>query len=67
MLGIPLSNVFANTILFNEDGSYKGFDPAEFPSRSGGKAEAVKHIKKVGAGRELFGASCCQTPAFGAL
>lgn len=48
MLNIPVSHVFANTILYNADGSYAGFDPAEFPSRSGGKAEAVKHIKKVG-------------------
>ncbi|KAI3438925.1 hypothetical protein D9Q98_001339 [Chlorella vulgaris] len=47
MLNIPVSHVFANTILYNADGSYAGFDPAEFPSRSGGKAEAVKHIKKT--------------------
>jgi len=46
-LDIPLTHVFANRILFNEeDGSYAGFDPAEFTSRSGGKAEAVVHIKK---------------------
>lgn len=29
------------------DGAYDGFDPAEFPSRSGGKAEAVAHIKQA--------------------
>lgn len=29
------------------DGAYDGFDPNEFPSRSGGKAEAVQHIKQV--------------------
>ena len=47
-LDIPVSHVFANTILFDEtDGSYAGFDPQEFPSRSGGKAEAVVHIKKT--------------------
>lgn len=46
-LDIPVAHVFANTILFNkEDGSYAGFDPAEFTSHSGGKAEAVVHIKK---------------------
>jgi phosphoserine phosphatase len=46
-LDIPLTHVFANTILFDEkDGSYTGFDPAEFTSHSGGKAEAVVHIKK---------------------
>lgn len=29
------------------DGAYDGFDPNEFPSRSGGKREAVQHIKKA--------------------
>jgi phosphoserine phosphatase len=28
-----------------DDGSYAGFDPEEFTSRSGGKAEAVRHIR----------------------
>lgn len=28
-----------------EDGSYAGFDATEFTSRSGGKAEAVQHIR----------------------
>lgn len=28
-----------------EDGSYAGFDPAEFTSRSGGKATAIEQIK----------------------
>ena len=42
------SNIFANDIRFDEiDGSYKSFDPEEFTSRAGGKAEAVKHIKKT--------------------
>ncbi|KAF8065537.1 hypothetical protein HT031_003138 [Scenedesmus sp. PABB004] len=44
-LGIPLSHVYANQLLFKEDGSYAGFDAAEFTSRSGGKAEAVRDIK----------------------
>jgi len=44
-LNIPVDNVFANQLLFKEDGSYAGFDPEEFTSRSGGKAEAVRHIK----------------------
>lgn len=30
------------------DGAYDGFDPAEFTSSSGGKREAVQHIKQVG-------------------
>eukprot|EP00884_Botryococcus_braunii_P018710 jgi/Botrbrau1/5522/Bobra.0023s0010.2 len=45
-LGIPLDHVFANTILFKEDGTYLGFDAEEFTSRSGGKLRAVKHIKE---------------------
>mmetsp|Transcript_6028 Transcript_6028/g.15368 ORF Transcript_6028/g.15368 Transcript_6028/m.15368 type:complete len:289 (-) Transcript_6028:160-1026(-) len=45
-LGVPNENIFANKILFNEDGSYAGFDPTEFTSKAGGKAEAVKHIKQ---------------------
>lgn len=46
-LHIPTSHVFANSILFDpHDGSYAGFDPKEFTSRSGGKAEAVEHIKR---------------------
>jgi phosphoserine phosphatase len=45
-LGIPLSNVFANTILFNSDGSYAGFDEKEFTCASGGKPRAIRHIKE---------------------
>jgi phosphoserine phosphatase len=29
------------------DGAYDGFDPEEFTSRSGGKREAVQHIKQA--------------------
>lgn len=47
-LGIPLSHVYANQLLFKEDGSYAGFDRDEFTSRSGGKAEAVRDIKVGG-------------------
>ncbi|PSC77028.1 phosphoserine chloroplastic [Micractinium conductrix] len=46
-LGIPVENVFANNILFDHDGAYDGFDPAEFTSSSGGKREAVQHIKQA--------------------
>ena len=119
MLDIPLSNVFANTIIFNvggaavakrcrkpaacplvccwtmnrkrhsnrtvyllrnlvcscppaaclpacpparlpaclqEDGSHAGFDTAEFPSRSGGKRDAVQHIKTVSRAEACRGA-----------
>lgn len=45
MLNIPLPHVYANTILYNEDGSYSGFDAEELTSQSGGKAAAVRLIK----------------------
>lgn len=45
-LGIPHDHVHANNLLFAAgDGSYEGFDAAEFTSRSGGKAEACKHLR----------------------
>ena len=44
-LGVPNENIFANNILFDEAGEYESFDPTEFTSKAGGKAEAVKHIK----------------------
>ena len=34
--GIPTENVFANTLLYDDDGEYKGFDPNEFTSQAGG-------------------------------
>lgn len=45
-LGIPVTQVFANNLLFDEAGKYAGFDADEFTSRSGGKKEAVMHIKE---------------------
>ncbi|MEW5299314.1 MAG: hypothetical protein WDW38_003400 [Sanguina aurantia] len=44
-LNIPASHVFANTITFDEQGAYTGFDKSEFTSQSGGKPAAVRHIK----------------------
>ncbi|GFH10657.1 phosphoserine phosphatase, chloroplastic [Haematococcus lacustris] len=44
-LDIPLDNVFANNLLFQEDGSYAGFDTNEFTCRSGGKPAALRHIQ----------------------
>lgn len=46
-LGIPKGHVFANNLLFGREGGYAGFDPEEFTSRSGGKREAVRHIRKA--------------------
>jgi phosphoserine phosphatase len=53
-LNIPLERVYANQLLFNgadnADGSYAGFDPAEFTSRSGGKREAVAAARAAAGG-----------------
>ncbi len=44
-LNIPLTNVFANQLLFNNDGSYSGFDEDEMTSDSGGKGHVIKYLK----------------------
>ena len=44
-IGVPVSQIYANNILFDEEGNYARFDDTEPTSRSGGKAEAVKRIK----------------------
>ena len=46
-LDVPRENIFANDLRFKADGSYDSFNPEEFTSAAGGKAEAVKHIKRT--------------------
>jgi len=46
-LNIPSKNVFANQLLFNEDGTYAGFDEDEMTSDSGGKGRVIEHIKNT--------------------
>ncbi|TDH67296.1 hypothetical protein CCR75_000720 [Bremia lactucae] len=46
-VGIPFSSIYANTIFFDDDGNYSGFDDAELTSRDGGKAQAVRVIKRI--------------------
>lgn len=47
VLSIPRSNVFANTILFDEaTGRYTGFDETAPTSRDGGKPAVVKSLKE---------------------
>jgi len=41
-LSIPKDRIYANTILFKPDGSYKDFDPKEPTSRDGGKPAVIK-------------------------
>ncbi|KAL6533217.1 hypothetical protein OROMI_027329 [Orobanche minor] len=45
-LGIPVDNIYANQLLFGSSGDFSGFDTNEPTSRSGGKATAVRHIRK---------------------
>jgi phosphoserine phosphatase len=44
-LKIPISNIFANTILFDSEGNYQSFDPNEPTSRDMGKPKALEQIK----------------------
>lgn len=44
-LNIPLSNLFANKLLFDYKGNYGGFDVNQPTSRSGGKGEAITQIR----------------------
>jgi phosphoserine phosphatase len=44
-LGIPHDRIYANTILFNSDGSYRGFDAAEPTSADGGKPAVIQRLK----------------------
>lgn len=44
-LGIPRSQVYANTILFDSAGKYAGFDRTAPTSRDGGKTEVMKRLK----------------------
>lgn len=47
ILKIPSERVFANNLIFNDDGSYAGFDLNEPTARSGGKARVVEHLKRT--------------------
>lgn len=43
-LKIPSYRIYANNLQFNEDGSFKGFDPTEPTSRDGGKPAVMKRL-----------------------
>ena len=45
MLGVSEDRIYANTILFDDDGKYAGFDAAEPTSADGGKPRALAEIK----------------------
>jgi len=45
ILSVPIKNIYANHILFDDDGNYAGFDENEPTSRSKGKPKALEMIK----------------------
>ena len=44
-LGIPHHRIFANTIFFDKEGNYNGFDDSEPTSADGGKAKVMQRLK----------------------
>mmetsp|Transcript_29299 Transcript_29299/g.67458 ORF Transcript_29299/g.67458 Transcript_29299/m.67458 type:complete len:299 (+) Transcript_29299:69-965(+) len=46
MLNIPRTNIWANDLVFDTAGAYKGFDRKRPTSRSGGKSEVVNILKQ---------------------
>ena len=44
-LDIPITNIVANTLLFHDDGTYRGFDPNEPTSADMGKPKALTAIQ----------------------
>tara|TARA_B110000091_G_C13632996_1_gene397933 strand:+ start:119 stop:814 length:696 start_codon:yes stop_codon:yes gene_type:complete len=47
MVGVSHEHVYANNLLFNEDGSYAGFDDTELTAWSGGKARVMEELQKA--------------------
>jgi len=45
-LKIPLENIYANTILFDDYGNYQDFDRTAPTSKSGGKPAVVRQLKR---------------------
>jgi phosphoserine phosphatase len=43
-LHIPSHRIYANNLLFESSGAFKGFDAEELTSRDGGKAKVLQHL-----------------------
>ena len=52
--GVDVENIYANTIVFNEDGSFKEFDATEPTSKDGGKEEALNTIIEKGSYKKVI-------------
>ena len=48
-LNIPLSNIYANTIVFDDQGNYLDFDASEPTSQDMGKPKALEMIQSTNA------------------
>jgi len=46
MCNVSRDNIYANNLLFDESGSFTGYDPEEFTSRAGGKARCVAWLRE---------------------
>jgi phosphoserine phosphatase len=46
-LHIPRNRIFANNLLFDQNGEYQGFDSAELTSRDGGKPAVIQLLKDI--------------------
>jgi phosphoserine phosphatase len=46
-LKIPRNRVFANNFIFDEVGTYYGFDPTELTSKEGGKRAVIQMLKDI--------------------
>ena len=44
-VGVARDDIYANNLLFSDDGAYAGFDEGEPTSRAGGKAKVVASLK----------------------
>jgi phosphoserine phosphatase len=44
-VGVRKEDVFANNLLFTDDGAFAGHDEAELTARAGGKAKVVVDLK----------------------
>jgi phosphoserine phosphatase len=68
-LNIPAKNVFANRLLFNDDGTYAGFDENEMTSDTGGKGRVIEYLKDTHGYQRLImigdGATDMETDAHG--
>ena len=47
IIGIPTKRIIANTIYFDKNGNYKGFDAGSLLAKNGGKAKIIQKLCKT--------------------